>query len=177
VAFRSFFAKIDFPAAPHFPLASAAKICYTIVIEEDEETAMRNMEQLAREFGAALQLSPDYVRCVAAKEQNDADEALQGMMREIELVRMQYQHEAAKGEGADNAAMDGCNARFDALYQRIMQSPNMAEYQAAAAALDALLGRETGIITGCARGEDPETFEPGVSGCGGNCGGCGGRLK
>jgi len=134
---------------------------------------MQTIEQLTRSLGAALQLSPAYVRYVAAKEQNEADEPLAELMREIELVRLQYQHEAAKGEGSDDTLMDGYDAQFRALYDQIMANANMAEFQTAAAAMDKVLQRVTGILAGCAKGEDPATYEPEEPGCGGgNCGGC-----
>ena len=133
---------------------------------------MQNIEQLTRELGAALQLTPAYVRYVAAKEQNEADEPLSELMREIELVRLQYQHEAAKGEQADDALMDSCDEQFRALYDNIMANENMREFQSAAAAMDKILQRVTGILAGCAKGEDPAAYEPEEPGCGGNCGGC-----
>jgi len=133
---------------------------------------MHNIDQLTRQLGAALQLAPEYARFVAAREANEADQALSEAMREIELVRMQYQHEAQKGDAADQAAMDSYSSQFRALHERIMQSENMREYQTAGKALDAIIQRVTGIIAGCAQGEDPGTFEPEQKGCGG--GGCGG---
>ena len=133
---------------------------------------MQNIEQLTRSLGAALQLCPQYVRCLAAKEQNDADEALQGLMRELELVRMQYKHEVDKGDTADEALMDSYEKQFHALYANIMKNGNMQDYQEAAGELDKLVGRVVGILQGCAQGEDPATFEPEESGCGGDCGGC-----
>jgi len=133
---------------------------------------MQDIKQLTRELGAALQLSPEYVRCVAARETNDADEALGEQMRELELVRMQYQHEAAKEDAADEGRMEEYNRRFDALYGEITGSANMKEYRGAADALNALLQWMTGLLQGCAQGEDPGIYEPEQAGCGGNCGGC-----
>jgi len=135
---------------------------------------MQDIDKLTRELGAALQLTPAYMRWVAAKEYNEADEGLNEMMREIELVRLQYQHEAAKGEAADDAAMEAYDTQFNALYEEIMQNERMQEYQQAAAGMDKLLQRVTGILAGCAQGEDPSSYEPEESGCGGNCGGCNG---
>ena len=140
---------------------------------------MQNIEQLTRELGAALQLSPAYVRYVAAKEQNEADEGLAELMREIELVRLQYSREAAKGDASDEAAMEAYDARFKELYGAVMANGNMQDYQIAAGAMDKLLQRVTGILAGCAQGEDPATYEPEQAGCGGGgcggggCGGCG----
>lgn len=128
---------------------------------------MQTMEEQTRALGAALQLCPEYVRMVAAREQNDADEALQAQMQEIELVRMQYQRAMQKS----GAPAEPYQSKFDTLYSVIMQNPHMAEYQSAADALNALLQRVTGILAGCANGEDPATYEPKQS-CGGDCGGC-----
>lgn len=134
---------------------------------------MQNIEQLTRDLGAALQLSPAYVRVVAATERNEADEALQEKMQALGLARLRYQHEAAKSENTNKALMNAYEAEFQRVYDEIMENPNMAEYQAAKSDLEALVGRITGIITGCAQGEDPATYKP-KSCCGGDCGGCGG---
>ena len=131
---------------------------------------MHNIEQLTRELGAALQLSPAYVNMVAARERNDADEELSGLMGELELTRLQYRHEAAKGDDADKAVMASCDARFGELYAAIMKNGNMQDYQQAASVLEQLLQRVTGILAGCAKGEDPASYEP-DAGCGGKCGG------
>ncbi|MDR2647809.1 MAG: YlbF family regulator [Oscillospiraceae bacterium] len=133
-----------------------------------------SIEETTRALGAEIQLAPAYVRFVAAKEANDADEVLSRQMREIELLRMQYQHEAAKGASADEGKMDAYDEAFQQLYQTIMQNPRMREYQAAMDDMDALMKRVTGILSGCAMGEDPATFEPKDHDCGGDCGGCGG---
>jgi len=135
---------------------------------------MQDIKQLTRELGAALQLSPEYVRFVAAQEANDADEALGEQLRELELVRMQYRIEAAKKDDADANTMQEYNAQFEALYDQIMSNENMQEHQAAADALNALLKWMTAILQGCAQGQDPAIFEPEQVGCGGKCNSCSG---
>jgi cell fate (sporulation/competence/biofilm development) regulator YlbF (YheA/YmcA/DUF963 family) len=135
---------------------------------------MQDIRQLTRELGSALQLSPEYVRFVAAREANEADEALCEQLRELELLRMQYRHEAKK-DAADADLMEAYNSRFEALYGEIMGSANMMEYREANNALSELLQWMTGLLQGCAQGEDAATFEPAQeSGCGGKCGGCSG---
>jgi len=138
---------------------------------------MQNIEQLTRELGAALQLAPEYARFIAAKEQNEADGVLNDKMKQVELLRMQYQNEAQKGKDADKTVMDGYSEQFRALHEEIMACENMQEYQAAAGGMDKLLQRVTGIIAGCAQGNDPATYEPEQSCGGGNCGGCGSGCK
>lgn len=135
---------------------------------------MSPIEQQARALAASLQLTTEYTAWVAARERNEADEGLAEQMRALELLRMQYGHEAAKGESADKARMEGCNGDFRALYAKIMANENMQDYQEAAGALEALLRRITGILAGAAQGEDPETYEPRSEVCGGNCNGCSG---
>ncbi|MCL2495582.1 MAG: YlbF family regulator [Oscillospiraceae bacterium] len=134
---------------------------------------MQDIKQLTRELGAALQLAPEYVRFVAAQEANDADEALGEQLRALGLLRMQYRHEAAKRDDADAALMEEYNAKFEALYDQIMGNEGMAEHKAAAEGLNGLLQWMTGVLQGCAQGQDPAVFEPSQAGCGGgNCGGC-----
>ena len=135
---------------------------------------MQNIEQLTRDLGAALQLCPEYVNCLAAKERNEADEALQELMQQLELVRMQYKHEASKGDASDEAQMDGYERQFKAVYGEIMKNGNMQDYQMAASELDKLLKRVVGILQGCAQREDPATYEPEAAGCGGSCSSCAG---
>ena len=132
---------------------------------------MQDIRQLTRELGAALQLSPEYVRFVAAQEANDADEILGEQLRALDLVRMQYRFEAAKKDAADARLMGEYNEKFEALYDLIMGNENMKEHKEAAEGLNALLQWITGVLQGCAQGQDPATFEP-ESGCGG-CKGCG----
>lgn len=137
---------------------------------------MTNIEQLTRELGAALQLAPQYVRYVAANEARQANEALSDQTHQLELVRMQYQNEAQKGSDADAGKMEDYAAQFKQLHTALMGNAIMLDYQQATSELDTLVQRITGILGGCANGEDPATFEPRAQGggCGGGCGGCGG---
>ena len=137
---------------------------------------MQDIQLLTRELGAALQLSPPYVRFVAAQEANEADEPLNEQLQALDLLRMQYRFEAAKKEAADAGLMEDYNRQFDALYDEIMGNERMKEYHAAAEGLNALLQWMTGYLQGCAQGEDPASYEPEQPGCGGKkssgCGGC-----
>jgi len=137
---------------------------------------MQNLEQLTRELGAALQLQPQYVRFVAADDARQADEALTEQTQQLELVRMQYQHEAQKSGG--DAKLEEYAQQYQQLQSTLMSNPIMVEYQQAASELDALVHRTIAIIGGCANGEDPAVYEPRPKGggCGGGCGGggCGG---
>jgi len=135
---------------------------------------MQDIKQLTRSLGAALQLSPEYVRFVAAQEANDADEALGEQLRELDLLRMQYRREAAKKDDANAELMEAYNSKFEALYDQIMGNASMKEHQEAAEALNALLQWMTGLLQGCAQGNDPSVYEPEQSGCGGKCNSCSG---
>ena len=135
---------------------------------------MQDIKQLTRSLGAALQLSPEYVRFVAAQEANDADDALGEQLRELDLLRMQYRHEAAKKDNADADIMEAYNSRFEALYDLIMGNENMQEHKEAAEGLNALLQWMTGVLQGCAQGQDPNSYEPEQPGCGGKCDSCSG---
>lgn len=136
---------------------------------------MQDMKTKVREIGAALQLSPEYVRYVAAQEANEADDALNKQMQALELLRLQYQHEAAKQDAADEDLMEEYDQQFQALYDEIMDNAHMREYRAASEALTGLLKWTSGYLQGCAQGEDPALYDPEqASGCSGSCSGCSG---
>jgi cell fate (sporulation/competence/biofilm development) regulator YmcA (YheA/YmcA/DUF963 family) len=54
--------------------------------------------------------------------------------------------------------MEAYNRQFDTLYGEIMDHPNMQEYSEAIDDLNALLQWMTGLLQGCAQGQDPASF-------------------
>ncbi len=133
---------------------------------------MQDIRKLTRALGAQLQTTPEYTRFIAAQQANEADEGLNAQMQQLELIRLQYKHEATK-ESADEALMEDFDRQFQTLYNEIMENPNMEKYREATNSLSELLKWITSVLQGCAQGEDPASFEPEPS-CGGDCGGCAG---
>lgn len=131
------------------------------------------LEQLARELGAAIQKDKVYLDFAAAKEANDADEALNALMGKIRLIQLSYQQEASKDE-PDEQKMEGFNQEFQGVYNEIMANPNMQAFEKARQAVDDMMNFITGILAMCVNGEDPATCDPTAHNCGGECGSCGG---
>ncbi len=131
--------------------------------------------EMAREVGKLIQQDDRYTNYYKAKEANDADEDLQKMIGDFNLLRVKLNTEVSKSDKSseDIAALDN---EIKSLYGNIMANENMAAYNNAKDAMDDLLGQVNMIITLSANGEDPATC-PSVqpqSSCGGSCSSCSG---
>ena len=130
------------------------------------------LEKLARQLGAAIQEDARYKAFMAARDKNEKDEELNEMMQKIQLVHMSYNHEASKGEEADQEKLQAYEKEFNEVYTQVMANENMRNFEIARNDLDELMKFLTGIISMCACGEDPETCNP-THQCSGNCSLCG----
>ncbi len=132
-----------------------------------------NVIELTRELGKAIQADERYVAYHAARLANDADEALQTLINEFNLARMQLNAEMSKAD-KDNDKIQEINNKVRTLYGQIMGNPNMVAYNEAKAQVDEMLDQINNIITACANGADPETTPAVVHNCTGSCSTCGG---
>lgn len=128
---------------------------------------------LARELGKAIQADPRYTGYIVARDANDADEELQKMIKDFNLLRMQLNQEMSKTENKDNEKIAELNQKVRALYAQIMTNSNMSKYNEAKGEMDRMLDMINNIITLSANGEDPETCEA-EHHCTGSCSTCGG---
>ena len=130
----------------------------------------------ARELGKAIQADQRYKDYVAAKEANDADEELQGLISDFSAKRQLLQVEMSKEpEDQDGEKIRAMNKDMQESYGKVMGNANMANFAVVKNALDILLNEVNMIISQSCEGEDPDTCDPHAShGCGGNCGSCGG---
>ena len=62
--------------------------------------------ELTRQLGAAIQADERYKAFDEAKKANDADKELNDLIGKINLVQMNYQQEASKGDEADESKME-----------------------------------------------------------------------
>ena len=131
--------------------------------------------ELTRQLGAAIQQDERYAAYEAARKANEADDALNGLIGKINLVQMNYQNEAAKGEEANAEAMEGFAKEFEQLYREIMLNGNMIKFETAKNAVDAMMNEIMGILACCVDGQDPATCNPQEEHhCSGSCDSCGG---
>ncbi len=126
----------------------------------------------ARELGAMIQQDERYSAYYAAKAENDNDEALQNMISEFNMKRMQLNSEMSKTE-RDDKKLSELDEAIKALYSDIMANEHMAKYTEAKNAMDALLAQINMIITYSANGEDPMTCPSEEASCSGSCSTCG----
>ena len=127
----------------------------------------------ARELGKEIQADERYVAYMAAKNKSDNDSALQEMINEFNLLRMNLSTEINKGADADEDKKADLDKQIRDLYAKIMSNENMTAYAAAKEELDEAIRKVSTIIMMSAEGADPETCDVEHS-CGGNCSSCGG---
>ena len=131
--------------------------------------------ELTRKLGAAIQADERYKEFEAAKNANENDVALNEMIGKINLLQMNYQNEAAKGEDADEAKMEEFSKEFEELYREIMLNGNMVKFEAAKTGVDDMMNEIMGILACCVDGQDPATCTPEEEHhCSGSCDSCGG---
>ena len=127
--------------------------------------------ECARLLGKTLQQDERYLRLKKATEVNDADEKLQEMINAFNMKRIEINQEVQKTEKNGDRMMQ-LDSEFKQLYQDIMSTPLMVEYNAAKQEMDEALTFVNQIIIGSVNGEDPDPIEPMEMGCGGNCASC-----
>ena len=128
---------------------------------------------MARELGKAIQQDERYKRIDAAKTANDKDEELQQLIQKFNMKRSELSVEMAQ-ENKNPEKLNQLDRELKAVYQEVMQNPNMAEFNAAKVEVDDMMNYISTILYGAVNGEDPDTIEPQQS-CGGDCAGCAGR--
>ena len=130
--------------------------------------------RMARDLAKAIQQDERYQRLIKAGAANDKNEKLQSMIEEFNSLRQEINNELMKGSGKGQEKLASCDQKLKSLYGEIMETPEMAEYNAAKGELETLLNFIGQLMSAAANGEDPETFEVRESSCGGTCSSCGG---
>ena len=133
---------------------------------------MEKILEMAKDLGYTLQEDARFLKTKAAQEAADADEALQQMIGEFNLKRMELNSEMSKPD-KDRDKLTALDGKIKELYGQIMANKNMAVFNNVKNAMDELLSQINMIITMSANGEDPATCSVEHS-CGGNCSSCGG---
>lgn len=128
---------------------------------------------LFKKAAVALQTDERYLALAAARKANDEDEALQEMIGEFNLARMDLNNEISKDERSDERVA-ALNAKVNDLYGKIMASEGMVAYNAAKAEAEALISHIDAIINTAMNGGDPMTVQAPSGGCTGSCSTCGG---
>lgn len=133
--------------------------------------------EAARELGKVVQADARYIEYVKAKELNDADEGLQNLIGEFNLIRQNLAMESDKSEDEiDNDKVKELTAKMHSAYDAVMSNENMAAFTMAKQGMDKLMSEINTILTYSVEGADPATCpsEPPAAECSGSCGTCGG---
>lgn len=129
--------------------------------------------ELTRELGKAIQQDDRYIAYTLAKKVNDEDAELQKDIERFTELRNQVSA-AMTSENLDKDNLVELDKEMKEVYQKIMSNTNMVVFQSAQTNLENLITNIQQIISLCANGEDPETYQPQTSGCTGSCSTCGG---
>lgn len=131
---------------------------------------IQSFKQAAKE----LQQDERFIRLEATRTANDNDTALQDLIGEFNLVRMDVNNEVEKEE-RDDERIAQLNTRVNELYGAIMSNPNMVAYNEAKQEIQGLMNYIDLIINTAVDGEDPMAVQEPSSGCGeGGCASCAG---
>lgn len=133
--------------------------------------------EAARELGKVVQADERYIEYINAKNANDADEELQNLIGEFNLVRQNLAMESDKPEGEiNNEKVKELTAKMHSAYDAVMSNENMAAFTMAKQGMDKLMSEINTILTYSVEGADPETCpsEPPAADCSGSCSTCGG---
>lgn len=123
-----------------------------------------------------LQQDNRYLELERARKANDENAELQKMLDDFNDVRQELNSEIAKAErDADKVAE--LNTKINDLYNGIMNTETMQEYNDAKEDIKDLINFINAIITAAVDGEDPMKVEPPYASCGADgcasCAGCG----
>lgn len=128
---------------------------------------------IARELGAAIQENELYKAFAAAKKANDEDKALQDLIGEFNLIRMNV-NKTMQDPNADEAKKQEYNQQLQECYKKIMSNESMMAYNEAKTNLDGIVSKVNLLISMCIDGADPKTVEIPDASCTGSCSTCGG---
>ena len=127
--------------------------------------------ELSRELGRKIQQEEAYIAMQEANKAVEADEALQALIGEFNLNKLQLNEKLTAAE-RDEEAIKEINTKMRTLYADIMVNPAMIKLNESKTAFDAVMNRVFAIVSNSANGEDPNTTD--YHACTGSCSTCGG---
>ncbi|MDO5123739.1 MAG: YlbF family regulator [Eubacteriales bacterium] len=127
--------------------------------------------ELSRELGRKIQQEESYIAYQQATKAVDSDEALQALIGEFNLLKLQL-NEKLTAKERDEEAIKDLNTKMRTLYADIMVNESMVKVNEAKTAFDEVMNRVFAIVSNSANGEDPNTTD--YHACSGSCESCGG---
>ena len=116
-----------------------------------------------KEAAAQLQREEAYLALEGTRKKNDEDEALQQLIGDFNLARIDLNSELSKSADKDQDKVNELNVKVNQLYNE------------AKAELESVMNYVNAIINTAVNGGDPMTVEePQQGGCSGSCASCSG---
>ncbi|MEG0750616.1 MAG: YlbF family regulator [Oscillospiraceae bacterium] len=128
---------------------------------------------MTRALGRAIQMDERCVALRSAREENDANSALQDAIGRFNLAKLNLNGELSKDD-SDKDKIMRFNADMQDAYSDIALFEGMQKYAQAKHETDALFNFVTAIIASAINGEDPDAVEEPTEACSGSCESCGG---
>ncbi len=129
--------------------------------------------ELFKAAAAALQQDARYLSLEHTRKANDNDEALQDLISEFNLARMNLNNEITN-EDRDDARIAELNTKVNTMYGQIMGHEGMVAYNEAKRDCEALVQYIDSIINTAMNGGDPMTVPEPSDDCTHDCSTCGG---
>ena len=129
---------------------------------------------LFKEAAAQMQREEAYQALMGTLKRNDEDEALQSLIGDFNLARIDLNAELSKSEDKDQEKIAALNTKVGQLYNDIMANESMIAYNEAKAEVEQMVEYINAIINTAVNGGDPMTVEQPQAGCSGSCSSCAG---
>ena len=121
-----------------------------------------------------MQREEAYQALMGTLKRNDEDEALQSLIGDFNLARIDLNAELSKSEDKDQEKIAALNTKVGQLYNDIMANESMIAYNEAKAEVEQMVEYINAIINTAVNGGDPMTVEQPQAGCSGSCSSCAG---
>ncbi|HIW54512.1 MAG TPA: YlbF family regulator [Candidatus Ruthenibacterium merdigallinarum] len=130
---------------------------------------------LFKEAAAQLQREEEYLALMGTLKKNDEDEALQTLIGDFNLARIDLNSELSKSsEEKNQERVASLNTKVTELYNAIMENESMKAYNEAKQEMESVINWVNAIINTAVNGGDPMTVEEPQAGCSGSCASCSG---
>ena len=121
---------------------------------------------LFKEAAAQLQREEEYLALMGTLKKNDEDEALQTLIGDFNLARIDLNSELSKSsEEKNQERVASLNTKVTELYNAIMENESMKAYNEAKQEMESVINWVNAIINTAVNGGDPMTVEEPQAGC------------
>ncbi len=126
--------------------------------------------EMAKELGAKIQKSKEFLDFKSFKEKMDSDENLSNMRKEFNNIKENLNKEISQ-ENSDKDKIKDLSNKLRDMYEKINDTKIVCDYEKAKKSLDLLVSNVNNIINESAHGTFNESL---LSSCSGSCSTCDG---